>query len=273
MERQKNDTFLIRVLKDCTLLELATILITSRPHACEAVKAGRRFEIVGFGNKEIQEFAEKSFTNVKTTKEFLQQLNEYPHVCSLCYIPMNLVMIVDIFQLNKKRLPSTLTELYQLFIVKTIHRQIKKESENKLLCSPVPVLTATEMMCRILKGIPKEAVNTVLVLSKLAYRGFFDYYKSREGNVSNPTIVFTVEDLMQCGIDVAADWDGYGSLKVTHTHQLPTDTITYNFTHLTIQEFLCAVYMSTFPDQEQQHLLSEHFNDYPNVFIFLTIIA
>jgi len=68
---------------------------------------------------------------------------------------------------------------------------------------------------------------------------------------------------------VTAEWDGYGLLKATHTHQLPTDTITYNFSHLTIQEFLCAVYISTLSQEEQQYLLSEHFDNYPNVFIFL----
>ena len=62
-------------------------------------------------------------------------------------------------------------------------------------------------------------------------------------------------------------WDDL--LKATHTHQLPTDTIAYNFSHLTIQEFLCAVFISTLSLAEQQHLLSEHFIDCPNVFIFL----
>jgi len=68
---------------------------------------------------------------------------------------------------------------------------------------------------------------------------------------------------------VTAEWDGYGLLKATHTHQLPTDTITYNFSHLTIQEFLCAIYISTLSQEEQQRLLNKYFIDYPNVFIFL----
>jgi len=123
----------------------------------------------------------------------------------------------------------------------------------------------------MLKGISKEALATVFVLSKLSYCGFFEWYSKIRywKEKKDPKIIFTIKELSQCGIEVTADWDGYGLLKATRTHQLPTDTFTYNFAHLTIQEFLCAVYLSTLSDQEQRHLLIEHFNDYPNVFIFL----
>jgi len=78
-----------------------------------------------------------------------------------------------------------------------------------------------------------------------------------------------MEDLIQCGIEVTDDWDGYGLLKYDKIDDVPVDMITYNFAHLTIQEFLCSVYMSTLSSQEQQRIMSEHFDDYPNVFIFL----
>ena len=60
-------------------------------------------------------------------------------------------------------------------------------------------------------------------------------------------------------LQLTADWDGCGLLKEEKINDVPVDTITYNFAHLTIQEFLCAVYMSTLSDQEQeQYMLSEH---------------
>ena len=270
MERQKSDDFLVRVIKECTLLEKATILITSRPHACKDVEAGRTVEIVGFGHSEVKQFTEKSFTDAQTVEEFLLQLNDYPHILSFCYIPMNLVMVVDIFQVNKKKLPSTLTQLYQFFIVMAVQRQFKKEIKNKPLCLPAAVPSANkEKLNKQLKGIPVDAMTTFFVLSRLAYHGFFNWYSKESYWRKDPKIIFTMEDLIQCGIEVTADWDGYGLLKVTHTHQLPTDTITYNFAHLTIQEFLCALYMSTLSDQEQQRILGKHFDDFPNVFIFL----
>ncbi|XP_065901563.1 NACHT, LRR and PYD domains-containing protein 3-like isoform X2 [Dysidea avara] len=132
-ERRESDPFLVRVVKKpCALLEEATIMITSRPHACEKIDAGRRVEVIGFGEKEIQTFIEEKLSNdLKCVEEFSQQLKEYPHLESLSYVPMNLVMIVDIFECSEKKLPSTITQLYRLFIVMTLERQVRKENERK----------------------------------------------------------------------------------------------------------------------------------------------
>ena len=54
-------------------------------------------------------------------------------------------------------------------------------------------------------------------------------------------------------------------LQVETLYQLTGDGVTYNFIHLTVQEFLCAVYMLTLSQEEQYHLLKEYFDDYPNI--------
>ena len=277
---RQSDLFLLRLIKECTVLEEATILITSRPHACEEIDAGRRVEVVRFGNDEIREFVETCFSqDVQSVEEFLRQLDEYPQLHSLCYIPMNLVMIVDIFQCSEKKLPSTLTELYQVFVVMTLKRQVKKENVTKkpAVCSSVAVRAADsveETLCVMLRGIPKETVGIVFCLSRLAYRGFFHWYCHREGKYSwekwkEPKIIFTESDLIQCDIEVTSDFDGFGLLKATQTHQLLTDINTYSFNHLTIQEYFCAVYISLQSQQEQLRLLREHFHEYPNVFTYV----
>ena len=280
-DRRQSDPFLMRLIKECNKLEKATILITSRPHACEEIDAGRRVEVVGFGKDEIRDFVEKSFPNdAQSVEELLRQLDEYPQLHSLCYIPMSLVMIVDIFQCSEKKLPSTLTELYQVFIVMILKRQVKKENVTKkpAVCSSVAVKAADsveETLCVMLRDIPKETIGIVLCLSRLAYRGFLDWYCHREGEYSwqekwkEPKIIFTESDLIQCDIEVTSDFDGFGLMKVTHTHQLLTDINTYSFNHLTIQEYLCAVYISLQSQQEQLRLLREHFREYPNVFTFV----
>ena len=275
---RQRDLFLFSLIKECTIFEEATIIITSRPHACEKIDANRRIEVVGFGNNEIDEFVEKSFPHdIQASKEFLQELDNYH---SLCYIPMNLVMLVDIFHCSEKKLPSTLTELYRLFIVMCVKRQVEKENVAKqpAMCTSVAVRAADsseETLCVMLRGIPQETVETVLCLSRLAYRGFFDWYCHREDKygrqkkLKEPKIIFPESDLIQCDIEVTSDFDGFGLLKATPTHELLTDINTYSFSHLTIQEFLCAVYISLQSQQEQLHLLREHFHEYPNVFTFV----
>ena len=268
-ERRKCDPFLIRVM-ECTILEEATIIITSRPHACRMiVNAGRRIEIVGFGKNEIKEFVEKSFhNNVKCVKAFLQQLKEYPQLESLSYVPMNLALIIDIFECSNRKLPSTLTELYQLFIMMTLERQVKKNSEKSQLYSALITLdSAQESLGGMLGGVPQETVGTLLLLSKLAYHSFFTW-SSGERWKNEPRIIFTVEDLKECNIDVTPEWDGYGLMKARDIRQLPTDIITYNFSHLSIQEFLCAVYITTLSQNDQQYLLNEKFFHYQCIFQF-----
>ena len=268
-DRRHNDPFLTSLVKDCNKLQEARVIITSRPHACEDIDAGRRVEVVGFGKNEIREFIKHSFANdIESCKDFLRQLDEYPQLHSLCYIPLNLVILVDVFNCSEKKLPSTLTELYQVFIVMTIKRQVKKE--KKPVSSTVKV-AAVDYVEEILRGIPKETVGIVQCLCRLAYRGFFDWYCTKEHDKwKDPKIIFTESDLTQCGIEVTNNFDGFGLLKVTDTHELSTDINTYNFNHLTIQEFLCAVHISlVLSQQEQLCLLKEHFHDYPNVFTFV----
>ena len=275
-EHRENDPFLVRLIKECNKLEEAIIIITSRPHACEDIDAGRRIEVVGFGKDEIREFVEHSFPNdVQSSVDFLRQLNDYPQLHSLCYIPLNLVILLDVFKCSEKKLPSTLTELYQLFIVMTMKRQVKKNNMKSKPVSPGKAVTAAaEYVEEMLRGIPKETVGIVLCLCKLAYRGFFDWYCDMKGEDilqrwKDPRIVFRESELAQCDIEVTSNFDGFGLLKVTEVHQVSMDINTYNFNHLTIQEFLCAVYITLLSQKKQLCLLREHFNDYPNVFIFV----
>ena len=277
LNHRQSDETLRCLIEDNTFLEKAKILITSRPNACENLVAGRTVEVVGFGDKEIREFVENSFPNdLHSIEEFMRQLTEYPQLHSLCYVPLNLVMIIDIFRFSEKKLPSTLTELYRLFIVMILQREVKKGSMKRLTVANNIEVT----LQKILGDIPKEAAGAVYLLCKLAYHAFFKSYSEREekgkyGNImrsKDPKIIFTESDLTASGIDVTSEFEGFGLLKATHAHQLTSDTVTYNFVHLfhlTVQEFLCSLYMSTLSQQEQLNLLSEYFIDYPNVMIFL----
>ena len=274
-DHQKNDRFFIRLIKDCTVLEEATIMITSRPHACKTLNTDRQVEVIGFGVQQIEEFINKSFPNDEhSVSELLQQLNDYPHLKGLCYVPLNLVMIIDIFKYSQKKLPSTLTEVYKLFLVMILERDNKKNTSSDL-----PVMNEhTEKLKKMLPGIPINAIGTVFLLCRLSFCGFFDWHVDikekgrygREKKWKDPKIIFTAEDLIQCGIEVTSQFDAFSLLKATHIHEVPTDISIYNFSHLSIQEFLSSLYISLLPQQEQLRLMNTHFHDFPNVFIFLS---
>ena len=268
-ERQQSDPLLLKLISLRTF-EKAVILITSRPHACQELSTNRRIEIVGFGKEQIKSFVELSFPrDSQIAKTFMEQLMEHPHIYSLCYVPVSLVMIIHIFKLTKHCLPSTLTKLYQLLVVMTLNRQKKKQ---QLVSSTVKVSTDIErIFCEALPSFPKEALGMLFSLSKLAYNGFFERKPgtNTEHNgwrkVSNIRMIFNQNDLSQCNIEITGGREGL--LKVATINGLLEHCVTYNFIHLTIQEFLCAVYMLTLSQEEQYHLLNEYFDDYPNIMI------
>ena len=147
VDNQMNDRFFFRLI-NCTVLEEATIMITSRPHACDEINADRYVEVIGFGADEIEEFIDKSFPNDEhSVSELLQQLNDYPHLKSMCYVPLNLVMIIDIFKCRQKKLTIHTYRIIQMFIVMTLVRHNKKEGGKCVPLDASPVVGK----CKILK--------------------------------------------------------------------------------------------------------------------------
>ena len=165
----------MRLVKECTIFEEAIVLITSRPHACINLKPGRKIEVIGFGKREIAEYVRRSFPDSQTANSFLQQLNQHAFLCSLCYVPMNLVMITEIFFCSNEQFPSTMTELYQTFVVMTLHKQLQRYKENKsVFLSAAMTSNNGEKLHKVLPDIPNASVETVFILSKLAYHGLFN---------------------------------------------------------------------------------------------------
>ena len=273
LERQQSDEFLTKLINS-KLLQYSTIVVTSRPHACQEVmkKANKIIEILGFGGKEMTEFVEDSFAQdiTQSDKEFLLQLEEHPQLYSLCHVPISLAMIIDIFK-ETKTLPSTLTELYYRFITMMLVRESQRIQDKNLVSSTVPMTRNTEdILHQALPDIPKERLESTLLLCKLAFHGFFAITESQSGKKvikKDPKIIFIQSDLIQCGIANTDNYDGHSLLKMETLHHFSGGKITYNFIHLTAQEFLCAVFMLTLSHEEQYHLLKEYFDDYPNIMI------
>ena len=272
-ERRQHDPILLAMIKKETMVEV-TILITSRPHACQGLNANRAIEVVGFSEEKIKEYVKNVFPNdTQAVNLFIQQLETFPHISALCYVPLSLKMILEIFQYKEKSLPSTLTELYHLFIVMTLQREQEKKIEKQPVSSAA-ANDAEKILHQILPDVPEEALHTIMLLSKLAYRAFFEWYSVREKGfhrkVLDPRIIFTEDDLIQSGISLPKNYDGFGLIKCTNIKYLTRQSNTYNFSHLSVQEFLCSLYIViTMSQKEQYQLMKEHFHHLPNIMMLL----
>ena len=273
---QQNDTMFCRLVKTTTFLSHANILVTSRPHACidlhiDIKDYTRTIEIVGFDKPQIKEYAESYFHNSNTAEKFMLQINNDPHISSLCYVPLCLNMVLECFKYNNETLHTTLTELYQSFIISKVdeHIRLKKHvslgtvSENDKQC--------IEKLLNVLSDIPnvlsKEALETLFLLSKLAYKSYFEWSKHGWMLERNPKIIYTNKDLAHCNITNSGN-DACGLLKATNTLFATGNTAVYTFNHLSVQEYFCALYISLLPEDQQLQLLKDHITDYPHMWPF-----
>ena len=112
-------------------------------------------------------------------------------------------------------------------------------------------------------AIPRESISTVLLLSKIAYWAFF-----KSCTKEDTKMIFTVNELVGCGVLRHDRFDGGGLFQTTHIHLLPKNTVVYNFMHLTIQEFFCALHVALLPIAQQHQLVYEHFKDFPHMFCY-----
>ena len=293
MADQQHQTDLIELIKPESKFNVfikAVILVTSRPYACQGIDADRMIEIVGFGEQQIKLFVEQSFPNdSKIADKFMHKIIENPLIYSLCYVPICLVMIINIFNDRKEDLPTTLTELYKHFTIMVLVR-----NNNQAKFVPT-MINSTENNSRILLDvhknveevlsdicIPNEVKERLFLLSKLAFQSYFKICtdnpgKNKENNhdnnhdnhqykkENNPKVIFNDNDLTQCNIIIT---NVRGLLKADIIQNENKNSKTYNFIHLTVQDFLCALYMLTLNEEQCRCLLEEYFNDFPNVMIF-----
>ena len=211
--------FLLNLIKGL-VLPASTVLVTSRPSATAELltscRPQKRVEILGFTQEDAEAYARSIFSSNPTKLEkFLAYISvcNNPAINSLMYVPLNAAIIVQIYQnsyyrSNSATLPHTLTELYTQLCLTVLRRYVQSDD----------ISTADT-----LQDLPKPLHKQFLQLCKIAFEG-----------IKNEEVIFhkVSQDLVQFGFlnSVSAL---YGAGRVS-----------YNFLHLTIQEFLAAYHIS-----------------------------
>ena len=202
--------FLLTLLKG-HVLPASTVLVTSRPSATAQLLTScspKHIEILGFTQESVEAYASSIFSSEPEKMKFLDSISasENPAINSLMYVPLNAAIIVQIYLDCKSDalLPHTLTELYTLLCLTILNRDLKIRVDK-------------------FEDLPADLHKQFLHLSQIAF----------EGILKEDIIFHTLPPgLVHFGfLDAVSALYGGGR-------------VSYNFLHLTLQEFFAAYHIS-----------------------------
>ena len=219
----------------------ATVLITSRPWASEFLhreckeQISQHIEILGFTKADIQSYLESTTANDPSLLAGLKKyISCYPHIGSLMYIPLNSAIVVEVYRNSRKDktlVPKTMTELYSSLFRSLLLRH--------LLDHPVHG-KKRRWRVRSFSDLPQDVYQQLCELGRIAYEGILH---DQQVIFSDLPENFETLGLMQCAPEL---YVGEGA------------AVSYNFLHLTVQEYLAAFHLSQQPVEKQ----IEHFREY-----------
>ena len=224
------------------ILAKSCLVITSRPTASLNLHGSvdRRVEIVGFTEEDrlnyIQTALEDNNEQVKALQHYLQS---NPTINALCYIPLNMTILLCLAEDGIDTLPKTQTELYERFIKMTIVRFLRKYKKHTTVIS--------------ITDLPHPHDKLFVELAKLAYEA-----------LKTDRIVFTLLKIKKACPHLTmttSNWNGLGLLKAVQyfSAKIGNDQVTFHFLHFSIQEYMAAWYISTLSQGKQVELLKKTF--------------
>ncbi|XP_074466896.1 protein NLRC3-like isoform X2 [Sebastes fasciatus] len=237
------------------LLPSALVWITSRPAAANQIPPAcvdRVTEVRGFTDAQKEEYFRRRVSDEELSSRIISHIKTSRSLHIMCLIPVFCwitATVLDHMLTTDQRgeLPKTLTGMYSHFLLVQTKRKKQKYGEGH------------ETSPQELTEADKEVL---LKLGRLAFEHL------EKGN-----IMFYQEDLERCGLDVteASVYSGVCTEIFKRECVIFQKTV-YCFVHLSIQEFLAAVYMiHCYTDRNTEVLkdfLGEHY-DHSTLDVFL----
>ena len=210
------------------VLPSSTIMVTSRPWALTDLQCKlsssitQHVEILGFTNNRILEYI-NSFD--RENDGFLKFVEANPLLRAVMYIPLNAAIVYQVYQDMASRegvrgiFPTTLTELYSDYTLTLLLRYLKSTEKYKDIAGIISHHT-----------LPPEVKKAFDKLCELAYVGL----------IEKQQLTFT---------GLPDDFETLGFMQsCSDIHVSRGVSLSYNFLHFTLQEYLAAVYIAEHKD-------------------------
>ncbi|CAB1429282.1 unnamed protein product [Pleuronectes platessa] len=208
------------------LLPSALVWITSRPAAANQIPPAcvdRVTEVRGFTEAQKEEYFRRRFSDEELCSRIISHIKTSRSLHIMCQIPVFCWISATVLEHmlttdQRGELPKTLTDLYSHFLLVQTKRKNNKYGEGHET-TPQQLTEADR--------------DVLLKLGRLALKHL------EEGN-----IMFYQEDLERCGLNVteASVYSGVCT-EIFRRECVIFQKSVYCFVHLSVQEFLAAVYM------------------------------
>ncbi|XP_034018949.1 NACHT, LRR and PYD domains-containing protein 3-like isoform X2 [Thalassophryne amazonica] len=216
------------------LFPSARLWITTRPAAANQIPP--ECEVRGFTDPQKEDYFRKRFRDEEQSRRIISHMKTSRSLHIMCHIPVfcwiTATVLEDVLDSrDTPELPETLTEMYIYFLV--VQSKVKKVkydggAETDPLWNP-------------------ENRKMIVSLGKLAFE------QLQKGN-----LIFYEEDLTECGINIraASVYSGVFTQIFKEERGLYQDKV-FCFIHLSVQEFLAALYVHLTFNQSGVNLLSK----------------
>ena len=234
---QSEKSLLSKIIKG-ERLRNCSVLVTSRPYASAFVKrlqcVNRRIEVLGYTDQQIEECICANLNSTEQANKLVNKLKDRLDIVSLCYIPLSCRIVLFVYEKKNYELPTTLTELYEIFLLHTMKHYIEKDE-----CSFSEKLALREAKC--INKMPKQITERLLLLCEIAYHDLKNNAYDEELLRQNEVLSLGLLTARQNITDISVEQK-------------------FQFLHLTIKEFLAAIYLVSWSQEKQLDFLRTHIN-------------
>ena len=214
------------------VLPQSIVIVSARPAATQRFRQDATVwvEVVGFMKEQVLQYINSYFRKSKEKSfSLIKHLQDHHSVMNMCYLPLHCAMLVHIYKVDGT-LPKTESEFYRDFALSHLFRGIHKQN----------LPTKPKLSFEVLLDKEKKVLHEIC---KLAFNATVD---SRQ--------VFEESDVHDiCLTDnFGSDSYSFGLLVIDRYFAKFRDYETsYTFLHLTLQEYLAAIFIARLSEPEQ----------------------